>query len=219
NAYEVGVKKNFGHTLQTNLSAFYYDYQNAQVPLSQPATGGGASVASSILYNVPKARNIGVELETIWQPIDNLHIPANYSYPHAKSLSAQAIDPADPAAPAAGATPIQTLASCAPNNCPSDVYSLLSGGGFSRLQNLKGNHLPNSSPHRVTINANYTWRFEPGKLNGSLTYVWRGAQFGSIFDRKYYRAPSWAQVDGRLSWTSANDKYEVILYAKNIFDQ
>jgi iron complex outermembrane receptor protein len=218
NAYEIGLKKEFGRTFQANIDAFYYDYRNAQVPLSQPATGGGVSVASSILYNVPKARNVGIELETIWQPIDNLQILANYSYLDAKILSGQAIDPADPAALNAAAKPIQSLASCAPSNCPSDVYSVLSGGGFSRLQNLAGNHLPNSSPHRVTLNANYTWRLDSGKLNGSLTYVWRGAQYGSIFDRTYYRAPSWSQVDGRITFTSANDKYEAILFVKNMFN-
>ncbi|HWA61466.1 MAG TPA: TonB-dependent receptor [Caulobacteraceae bacterium] len=218
NAYEIGLKKTFGRTFQANIDAFYYDYRNAQVPLSQPATGGGASVASSILYNVPKSVSKGVEIETTWQPINDLQILVNYSYLDAHITQGQAIDPADPAALAAGATPTQTLASCAPSNCPSDVYSLLSGGGFSRLQNLKGNHLPNSSPHRVTFNANYTWRFDQGKLNGSVSYVWRAAQYGSIFDRSYYRAPSWSQVDGRLTWTSQNDKYTVILYVKNLFD-
>jgi iron complex outermembrane receptor protein len=206
-AFEIGLKTNIGRTFQANIDAFYYDYTNAQVPLAQPAAGGG-SVANSILFNVPKARSQGVEVETIWQPIDNLQILANYSYLDAHVTKGLAIDPADSCALAPGARQTQ-LAGVTDAFCNGPQY----------FQDISGYRLPNSAKHRVTLNANYTYQMDSGALTGSVTYVWRGAQFGSIFDRPYYRAPSWAQVDARLTWKSANGKYTIIGFGKNIFNQ
>ena len=81
-AYEVGVKKTFGGRLQANASAFYYDYQDIQVPLSFFNEAIGANQTRFV--NLPKARNYGFELETVWQPIDRLQILANYSYLNAE---------------------------------------------------------------------------------------------------------------------------------------
>jgi iron complex outermembrane receptor protein len=275
-SYELGIKKDFGHTLRTNIDFFLYNYNNAQVPLSQPATSAAiGAVSQSILFNVPKARNQGIELETTWQPVDNLQILFNYSYLDAHIISGVAIDPADPAALAVGATPVGSCTNPAyvnpatgkiftTNTCPTDAFTTpfstaattaplfvrssdatiactdvgiaggfadcitritagpagtpSAGGGYQRFQNLAGNNLPNAAKHRFTVNVNYTWRMDKGNLTGSLTYVWRGAQYGSIFNRSYYRAPSYSQVDGRFTWTAANDKYTVILFAKNIFN-
>ena len=70
----------------------------------------------------------------------------------------------------------------------------------------------------MTVNANYTWRFDAGSLTASGTYVWRSAQFGSIFDRSYYKAPSYDQVDARLTWKPASGKYTLIAFGKNLGD-
>jgi iron complex outermembrane recepter protein len=205
-SFEVGVKANIGDTLQVNAGAFHYDYRNAQVPLAQPSATAGAT-ANSILFNVPKSISKGFEVETIWQPIQNLQILANYSYLDAYVKEGRAIDPADSCANAPGArrTAATTVA---------DAFC----GGVQYLQDLSGNSLPNASKHRYTINANYTWDLENGSVTASGTYVWRGAQYGSIFDRAYYKAPSWKQVDARLTWKSADDKYTVIAYGKNLLD-
>ena len=204
-SFEVGMKTNFGPTLQVNGSIFYYDYKNAQVPLAQPsATAGGTS--NSILFNVPSARSQGIEIETIWQPIDNLQILANYSLLDTSIRSGTAIDPADTCALNRDArrTTVTTVA---------DAFC-----GTQVLQSLKGNTLPNAAKHRYTVNANYSWIFDPGTLTASATYVWRGSQYGSIFDRTYFKAPSFDQVDARLTWRAEDGKYTVIGFAKNLFD-
>jgi iron complex outermembrane receptor protein len=205
-SYELGFKANIGRTFQINGDIFYYDYENAQVPLAQPsATAGGTS--NSILFNVPKARSMGVELETIWQPIDNLQILANYSYLDAEVRKGQAIDPADSCAQAPGARRTR-LAGVNDSFCAGPQY----------FQDLKGYSLPNSAKNRVTLSGNYTWNFEPGSLTATATYVWRASQYGSIFNRDYYKSPSFDQVDARLTWRDADNKYTVIAFAKNLFD-
>ena len=205
-SFEVGMKANIGRTLQVNGSLFYYDYKDAQVPLSQPSATAGAA-ANSILFNVPKSRSMGLEVESIWQPIDNLQILANYSYLDAEIRNGRAIDPADPCAQRAGArrTQVTTIV---------DQFC----GGPQFLQDLSGNSLPNSAKHRFTVSANYTWVMDAGSITASGTYLWRDSQYGSIFNRGYYKAPSFDQADARVTWRPEDGKYTVIGFAKNIFD-
>jgi len=197
-AFEVGLKKSLlDKRLQANASAFYYDYQDIQVPLTGPING----VNITQLFNVPKARITGFELETIWSPIDNLQILANYAYLNAKITDGCCfVDPQDPTAVAAGAKPAGAI-------------------GTSVAQDVDGQKLPFSPPHRVTVNANYTWIFGPGRLNGSASWIWRDDTYYSIFNRGYNQAKAYDQVDLRATWTDAQDRYSVIGYAKNVFDR
>jgi len=202
-AYELGLKKTFNGRLQVNASAFYYNYQDIQVPVSFFNTTVGANQTTFV--NLPKARNYGLEIETVWQPIDNLQILANYSYLNAKVRDGCCFqDPEDPR----GLVPGAQLAG---NPTPLPATGSLN-------QDLKGQTLPSSTPHRFTINSNYTWEFEPGSLSGSLTYVWRDATYYSVFNRYYNRAKSYGQTDARLVFRDNDDKYTVIAYLKNVFD-
>ena len=207
-AYELGLKATtLGGTLQVNADVFYYNYTNAQVPLSQPSATAGAT-ANSILFNVPKAVSKGVEIESIWQPIDKLQILLNYSYLDAHITSGQAIDPADSCAQAPGARRT-ALAGVTDAFC----------GGPQFFQDLHGYSLPNSAKNRVTASVNYTWDMGPGSLTASGSYIWRSAQFGSVFDRSYYRAPAWDQIDARLTWKPASGNYTLIAFGKNLGDR
>lgn len=223
---EVGVKKTFGN-FQANVAFFNYWYKNAQIPLTVVDTSGGLVQANSVFYNVPKAVSRGVEIETIWQPINNLQILANYSYLDSHITSARGpVDPADPAALDPDANPIGSLADCAArqananpaDNCAADLFSLLQGGGFQLGQDLKGQKLPNAPKHKIAVNVNYTWELDAVSITGSVSYSWRAAQYGSIFNRSYTRSPSWDQVDARISYKPNNDKYTVILFVKNLLD-
>jgi iron complex outermembrane receptor protein len=203
-AYEVGLKKTFGGRLQANASAFYYNYQDIQVPITgrDPVT----DLNVTQFFNMKKARNVGFELETIWQPIDALQILANYSYLNAELRDACCFqDPEDPRAVVAGANP------------SGNTAAQIAGTG-ALSQDLKGQKLPSATPHRVTINANYTWDLEPGRLAASLTWVWKDATYYSIFNRYYNKAKSWDQTDVRLVYTDNDDRYSVIGFAKNVFN-
>jgi iron complex outermembrane receptor protein len=216
NAFEIGLKKDFGRTLQTNLAIFYYDYTNAQVPITVVNTSGSVGPSQGVFFNVPKAVSQGVELETIWQPIDHLQLLFNYSYLDAHVDHATGVvDPADPAALQPGAKPSSPGGSCAANPAGScDVFT----GLIQRGQDISGSNLPNAPKNKVAFNANYTWLFDPGSVTGSVTYVWRDKQYGSIFNRPYYQAPSWDQVDLRLTYKDKANKYTVIAWVKNVAD-
>ena len=228
-SFELGVKKTFFHTFQANLSAFYYDYKNLQIPVRQVNSAGGGSglsTGSTNFYNVPKAVSQGIEVELTWQPIDNLQILFNYSYLDATIKEGQAVDIADPAALDPKARPLQTVAQCAAivtgggTACPVDVFTTgLANGGFERNQNLSGNSLPNAPKNKIAFNVNYTWHLSHGALAASASYIWRDKQYGTLFTRSYNEAPAWDQVDLRLTWTSEKENYKVIVYGKNVFDE
>jgi iron complex outermembrane receptor protein len=233
NAFEVGLKKDFGRTLQVNMAAFYYDYENDQIPLTIPSTAGGLAQAQSVFFNVPKAKSQGFELESIWQPIDHLQILFNYSYLDAHVTKGDGVvDPADPAALANGAKPDLSFAQCASSgSCPADLFTApgafiqnaagalvpyTGAGGFQRGQSIVGNQLPNAPKNKVAINANYTYEMDSGSLIGSVSYIWRDKQFGSLFDRDYYEAPSYDQWDARLTWKAQSNHFTIIAFIKNI---
>jgi len=196
NDYQLGFKKNFFHSLQFSLDLFYDQYYNAQIPIS---VAGGGGVLSAEFYNVPEARSDGVELETVWQATRALQFIFNYGFNDTDIIKSGCIvdAAADPTATRVGATP---------GDC--------TGGA----QDLKGDQLPEAPKNKLAFNTNYTFQFDPGSLSLSGSYIWRDAQYGSIFTRPFNRAPSWDQVDLRAEFKSANNKYSVILYGKNIFN-
>ncbi|WP_309643088.1 TonB-dependent receptor domain-containing protein, partial [Phenylobacterium sp.] len=142
NAYEVGFKWNLGRTFQANVSAFYYDYQNFQAPVTIVNTSGGVGTAQTLFFNIPKAISKGFEIETVWTPIDNLRLLANYSYNDAYIDEASGIiDSSDPTAVAPGARPV---------GAPSptvDIYT----GRREQGQELSGNTLPQANALGISV--------------------------------------------------------------------
>jgi iron complex outermembrane receptor protein len=227
-SFEIGLKKNFGPTLQTNMALFHYMYDNLQIPITRVSTGavpafGPGPTTATDFYNVPKSISQGFELETTWQPIDNLQILFNYSYNNTEIQEGTAVDSVDPTAIDPKAKPLLTFAQCAVvtagvTACPVDAYTPTAGVNYTRTQSLEGSALPNAAKNKVALNVNYTWEFEAGSLAGSLSYFWRDKQYGTVFQRWYTEAPDWDQIDARLTWSSADNRYKIIAYGKNLTD-
>jgi len=224
--WAIGVKKQFGRRIQINIAAFYDPIKGYQAPLTVVDTSGGLAVSQSRYLNIPKAVTQGVEVEATWIPIDNLQILLNYAYndAHVKELSG-IVDPADPSALAPGAKPLTALAACTgtgstptatnPNPNPlCDVNTKL----VQRAQDLSGNSLPQVPKNKVALNVNYTFNFGAGSLTPSVNYIWRDKQYASLFQRKYNEAPSWDQVDLRLTWKDRDNKYSIIAFVNNVAD-
>ena len=86
------------------------------------------------------------------------------------------------------------------------------------LQSVNDQDLPQSPRNKLALNGNYTWRFTPGDLTFSASYIYKDQSYDSIFNRPWYLAPSYSQVDMRLLFNDARGRYTVIAYAKNITD-
>src|SRR6201999_2608953 len=71
-------------------------------------------------------------------------------------------------------------------------------------------------PNKIAFNIMYTIHSDWGAFTPSFSYVWRDKQYGTLFERSYNEAPSWDQIDFRVRWVSDDDKYEAIIFGKNI---
>ena len=208
NSYEAGIKKTFGRNLVVDAAIYYYDFTNAQYVVSTPETSnGGVTQNVSALTNLPKTRSDGFELESIWTPISHLQFDLSYSFNdtailtgcNIKTGTGCFVDTNDPLGQFSGAKDVGVVAGDA-------------------VQSVKGNELPNAPRNKVALNANYTFVFDRGSLTFSGTYTWRDKQAGAIFNESYDTAPSWDQVDLRATWKAPNDKYEITLYGRNVFN-
>ncbi len=214
--FEIGLKKTIWPNLLVNVSGFYYDYHNLQIPLDfETGLAGGSYSTQTYFTNIPRAIVYGAELSAVYRPIRSLMLSFIYGYNHTDILTGCPtfttslttviqgcyINPSDPFAVAHDAKPAGPAAN-------GYVY-----------QSARGNALPQSPENKLAFNANYTLFFNTGDLTLSGSYIWRDHSYGTIFQtRQVDYAPSWSQVDVRATWSGYQDRYEVVLYIKNLFD-
>jgi iron complex outermembrane receptor protein len=208
NSYEIGLKKTIAHNLVVDAAVFYYDYLDAQIPIG---VNVGGTIQSQFI-NIPKARSDGFEALVTWSPIEHLNLDFTYSFNDTSVLTGCTVAPA----------PALTNGACFVD--AADPHGLLPGAhtvatvGGQAVQSVKGNDLPQAPRNKVALNAYYTWEFEPGNLTLSATASWKDKSYASIFVRDVESAPAWGQVDARAIWSGDRDKYEVILFVRNLFD-
>jgi iron complex outermembrane receptor protein len=78
-AYSLGMKNSFfGKTLRLNWEAFYYDWKNYQVGVF------GVAAGTNIVFNAPKSRSYGFELDADWRITSNDHASLGFGYFHGK---------------------------------------------------------------------------------------------------------------------------------------
>jgi iron complex outermembrane receptor protein len=197
-SYELGAKKNFGRRMQVNTALFFSDYKGFQTPL----TVALGNITGSRFLNLD-AEVWGAEVEAQWSPIDNLQLLLNYAYLNTEVTEGCCfVDTPDPRAQAPGARPFGPP---------------LANG--NQPQTLVGNSLPLAPEHKVTVGATYTWNFGAGDLTASGTYTWTDDQQSTIFANPGYTSPAFEIADIRLLWRDADDRYTLIGYVKNAFDE
>ena len=194
-SFEIGFKKDFGHTLQFNLAAFYYNYTDLQAPVSTQNCSGSTCTNVTQFVNIAQSRSMGVEIDAIWQPIDHLQLSLDYSYNPTKILKADKF------------VDLNNNTNWAATGQPALFY---------QPESIVGNALPQAPRNKVAINGNYTFVFDAGKLNVGANFIWRDSSYANIFSRRWNQAPSWDQVDLRGSWTPKDGRYQVIVYVKNV---
>jgi iron complex outermembrane receptor protein len=190
-AIELGGKEVFNRNIQVNGAVFYYNYKDKQIPLTLPGINGGPTIDS--IVNIPQVQSYGADFESIWQPWANVQFIVDYSYLSAV-IKGQA-------------------GSCTSAVPASSCYENVVSGQF---ENTNGNSVPESPRSKLALNGNYTWHFTPGSLNYSISYIWKDKTPDSIFAENYYIAPSYNQVDMRLSWNDSADRFTIFGYIKNL---
>ncbi|HOY76704.1 MAG TPA: TonB-dependent receptor [Hyphomonadaceae bacterium] len=211
NSYELGWKQEIpDYNLTANMAAFFYDYQDVQVPLSIDPDGDGPALAYTGFINVPKVETTGFELESTWRPMDDMVIRFTYSYLNAEIKESGAYVNTLCVPLAAGATiPADQVGSA----CPLP-------GATSTAQSVEGNMLPQSPHNKIAINANYVFNFEDGStLMPSVSYYWRDKFYSSLFNDDRQETKAYGQTDARLIWNDSTGTFTVIGWVRNAFDE
>ncbi|HEY1426659.1 MAG TPA: TonB-dependent receptor [Caulobacteraceae bacterium] len=196
-SFELGLKKTVGSTFQLNGDVFYYDWTNDQQPLTVNQSG----VLVTSLFNIPSVREYGIELEGVWRPIDPLTFMLSYAYLNTNVTSHLCVVNAD--------DPTASLPGSHINGC---------GGPTPGGQpiNLQGSELPESPPNKISLNGQYVFTFDPGKLTLSASFIWKDKTYGDIFNNPLNLAPAYYTLNLRAVWDDARDRYSVIGYVNNV---
>lgn len=192
NAYELGWKQSLGGRFIANASVFFYDVKDSQIPLTIVRGAGLPNLTQTFNIDVESK---GVELETIWSATDSLQLMLSYSL-----LDATLKD----------------------DGCYSDALDgsvtgpdLCPGGGHA----IADNRVPGSPRNKVAFNTLYTVDFSPGSLIFSGSWTWRDNTYSSIFTRREWMAPAYDQIDARITWADAQDRFNIIAYGRNLLDE
>lgn len=204
-AVEMGWKQQIGGSFQINTSVFFYRYDGMQIPLSVNPQGGGPTQTQFFNMDVESK---GLELETVWRPLDRLQVLFNYAYldPVVKKSDKSCcfVDGADPLAVQPGATPVGPRVG--------------TGANVSQGQELAGQRVPQSPRHKLALNINYTMNFDSGDLTASVSDTWKDETYFSVFNRWYSLAPSYNQIDLRLLWKPSTMPLTVTTFVRNLTD-
>lgn len=157
-AYEIGSKNRFfDGTLQLNLSAFYYDYENYQFQTSDPVPFSGG------VDNIPEAESKGLELELSWLATDSIRLDGNIAYLDTEVTSDFiALDAVEAAA----------LQFALP---PADQFNfpVAAAARAGALQNIGGNSLPKAPELSASMILSHTAETDRGTLTSRIHYVYR----------------------------------------------
>jgi iron complex outermembrane receptor protein len=203
--FEGGLKKTWGSTLLVNANLFYYNWYNDQQPIG---VAQGATILSE-LFNIPRSQIYGFEFLGQWRPIDPLTLSLTYDYESATIASMNGICVSDTQDPLAITVSAKHSVGCPLVKTTTGVF---------QTENITGNRLPLTPPNKIAFNAQYAFHFEPGTLTLSGTVTWQDSMFGTVFNEPLSVAPAYDQVDLRAYWNDKDDRYTLIAYINNAFN-
>lgn len=73
--------------------------------------------------------------------------------------------------------------------------------------------------NKLNLGVNYTIEFSEGELILGGTYTFTDEQQAVVFAQEGFRSPSNEVVDLRALWKDADDRFTIIAYLKNAFDE
>lgn len=101
--------------------------------------------------------------------------------------------------------------------------SYLEGSGITTREgipvDLDGNHLPNAPEHQISLGVAYTWFLGIGALTARWDYYWQDKMYARAFNRRGDEIDSWSQHNASLALASANGRWTVKVWIRNIEDE
>ena len=189
-AYELGMKSDLSERLRFNAAVFFSRFDDLQRIVIQPD-------ASQRVQNAAQATIKGLELDLSWLVTDRFSVVANLGLLDGKYDQL-----------AAGA--LRGI-----NN--ARVASQLVPGGFAPMQvgDLRLARLPNLTGSFTAVLDQPLGDF--GSISYRLGYSYADERAGN--DTNIGLLPSYSELDASMTFVSADDRWQVTLFGKNILDE
>ena len=205
--YEIGLKFDaWDRRLRVNTALFYTDYQDRQLTTVRINPDNGR--ISGALINAEESAITGLEIETLFLPIENLQITANIT------INDGDIDEYDD---------IRILAASegdVPGNCDRVVV-----GGTpldACLIDRSDENLPRLPDEAYFLSAQYNWDSAIGMIIPMVSYSYR-TNVEQCFDRGSCLSGIYEvdheDLSARLTWLSRNERLRVTAYGNNLTDE
>ncbi len=192
-AYEAGIKTLLADGRASfEGSVYLYDARNPQVVAVEPLSG----ISANFLINADDALLLGAEAQLRALPADWLELSLGAAY-----ISSEYGNLVTSVAGAGTGSPY-------PDNAP--IFG-------STLADLSGRQIPNhpelsfNSMVRVTTPVSDDWRFD-----GRLDYLWQDDIPRDLLARRALFTESHIDVDLRLALRSADDRWDIALWVRNL---
>ena len=207
NSVEIGAKTRLlDNTMQANLTAFYYDYEDLQV---------SKIVNQTALNENMDAEIYGMEAEILWAPTPSWNLMMNLSYLNSELGDYETFDPADP-------------------NQMGTVENIVSLGNQNNLTvgcpnganpcpgipvSVKGNQVPNAPEYSMYLAGSYSWFLDNGmRLDVSTSYYWQDKFYTRIYNTADDKLDSWDVWNASTTLTSPKEDWYVEAWVRNIAD-
>jgi iron complex outermembrane recepter protein len=233
-AYEIGSKNRFfDNTLQLNAAAFFNSYDSLQEQRQVPV----GNTTLSIIENSGKAEAKGVEIETIWRPMQDLTLSLNFSALDAKYTDFKnAPLPFGTSIVVADATQLTptivngvTIANAgqrrifAPGyNCgvvPGTGTGLPGAPAVAFGCDLSGKKLPYAADFSGSFSIQYALDLgDMGRLTPLAVVSFNSGFFGQPANSVLDEQEAYTKIDLRLTW-DATDKLSLAAFINNVTDE
>ena len=193
-AYEIGAKARFlDNTLQLNVTAFFYDYEDLQARLFINN--------ASIVQNAADAETYGAEIEWLWLASERFRLDGSISVLNSEFKDFVSTDPLLP----------QVGTNCNPLT------------GLDCLQDLSGNDLLRAPDLKATVTAEYDIPLgQSGMLTLRGEYAYTDEMYHTVFNNDFARQDDYSLTNARLIWTPAGgalEGFKFIAFVENISDE
>jgi outer membrane receptor protein involved in Fe transport len=232
NSIELGTKNTLLNGAMTfNLTGFHYDYKDYQVTEIRNRT--------QEIQNID-AKVKGLELESTFEPIDNLRFNAAIGYLDSRITKGAFVDPANFTAHDPTLTLVRgtNASTCAVNSAALATYLATNptAAAFNssvcaglvpglvpdlngKTSDLKGNRLPNAPKYTVSLGAQYTARFGAAwraTLRGD--YYWQSHSFARTYNTPGDLLRAYDNVNATLTVDNDDIGVQAQLFVKNLFN-
>lgn len=191
NAYEIGMKSQFlNGKLTLNAAAFLTDIADYQTTVSEAVPG--STVYNQYLTNIPKVRSEGVELDLSYSPAPWITLSTSGAYTDARFVSF--------------------------TNSPQRPELAIPGA--PQVQDLSGQRLPGISRFAYTLAADAQQPVSDAlEVYGRADWLHRSSFNAAPTKSIYGVIPAYGVLNGRIGLRSADGRYDVSVWARNLLDK